>query len=252
VVQAVQRNLVLAIAPVIVLVVAAAVIATVREPTYSSDAQLNVGGVNLSTQSIPGYSVAVSALAVAYARSIQAVPIVNSISRRTGLSRRQVIQSMTATPVEQTPVVRIQAEASSSQQASRIANAAADALVKYAASLNESNPDTPRLLRQYIAHSEEIRIATKALQRGEKGAATRLDLANLQQRTDVFLYQASVAGDASTSLVRKLAPASIPESDRTSVFEQLLLAAVVAGTLIGVGLALARAHSQSRRRLDPL
>jgi uncharacterized protein involved in exopolysaccharide biosynthesis len=252
VVQAVQRNLLLAIAPVIVLVVAAGIIAKVRPPTYSSDAQLNVGGVNLTTQSIPGYPVAVAQLADAYARSISAEPIVQAVSRRTGLSRRKVIESIAATPVEQTPVVRIHAEASDSQQANRIANATASALVNYAVSLNGSSPDTPRLLKRYVADSEDVRAATRALSRGEKGAATRLDVASLKQRTDVLLYQGSVAGDAQTSIVRKLAPASIPTSDRTSVFEQLLIAAVIAGTLIGVGLALARANFQSRRRLGPL
>jgi hypothetical protein len=251
VVQAVQRNLLLAITPVIVLVVAAAAIATVRQPTYSSDAQLNVGGVNLTTQSIPGYAVAVAQLAVAYARSLNAVPIVSDVARRTGMSRLDVIQNISATPVEQTPVVRIRATASSPQQAQRMADATGDALVAYARSLNSKNPDTPRLLKRFIADSKELRAATKALSQGQKGADTRADVASLQKTTDALLYQQSKAGDSATSLVQKLAPASIAKSDRSSVLQQLLLAAVIAGALIGIGLALARAHSQTRRRLAP-
>jgi uncharacterized protein involved in exopolysaccharide biosynthesis len=249
--QAVQRNLLLAVAPVMVLVVAAGAIAKVREPTYSSDAQLNIGGVNLTTQSIPGYAVATAQLAVAYARSIQAVPIVASVSRQTGMSRVEVTQNITATPVEQTPIVRIHATGSTPQRAQRLANTTAAAVVVYAQTLNRNNPDTPRLLKQFIADSKELRAANKAVQQGQKGAEIRADVALLQQRTDAALYGQSVAGDASASLVQQLAPASIPESDRSSLFQQLLLSAVIAGALIGVGLALARAHSQTRRRLVP-
>lgn len=253
VVQAVQRNLPLALAPIVVLVVAALAIAKLRDPVYSSDAQLNVGGVTLTVQSIPGYSVAVAQLAVAYSRSVDATPVVMKVARRTGLSPAEVMRSMSATPVEQTPVIRIHATAPNPQQAQLIANATGDALVAYASTLQSANPDTPRLLRRYVSDSRRLRDANAAIGRARgaerRRAQTRADLALLQQRTDALLYQASVAGDSATSLVRKLAPASVPKSDRSAFFQQLLLAALLAGGLIGVGLAMAQAHAEGRRRL---
>jgi hypothetical protein len=251
IVQAVQRNVLLAIAPVLVLVVVAAAIAAVRGPTYTSDAQLNVGGVNLTTQSIPGYSVAVAQLAVAYSRSIYATPLVNKVAKQVGSSPSDVVHNMYATPVEQAPVVRIRATGSSPSQAQRLANATADALVSYAVTLSRNNPDAPRLLRQFVEDTKTLRVANADAARGKKGAQTRADVALLLQRTDALLYQQSVGGNAATSLVQKLAPASIATSDRGSVFQVLLLSAVIAGALIGVGLAIAQAHTQSRRRLGP-
>jgi capsular polysaccharide biosynthesis protein len=254
VVQAVQRNLLLFLAPIVILAGAAFAYAKVRDPVYSSDAQLNVGGVNLTTQTIPGYTVAVAQLAVAYARSVDATPVLNSVSKRAGISPLEAAQQMSATPVEQTPVVRIHATGSTPQQAQVVANATADALVRYAVSLNRANPDTPRLLNRFVADSRRLRVATVAVSNAKSAAArdraqTAADVALLQQRTDAALYGQSVAGDAATSLVQKLAPASLPQSDRTSVFQRLFLGAILAGALIGVGLALARAHSQSRLRL---
>jgi capsular polysaccharide biosynthesis protein len=254
VVQAVQRHLLLFLAPIVILSGAAFAYAKVRDPVYSSDAQINVGGVNLTTQSIPGYTVAVAQLAVAYARSVDATPVLNSVSRRAGITPLEAAQQMSATPVEQTPVVRIHATGSTPQQAQIVANATADALVRYAVQLNRANPDTPRLLNRFVADSRRLRAATAAVNKGKTAAArdraqTAADLALLQQRTDAALYGQSVAGDAATSLVQKLAPASLAKSDRTSVFQRLFLGAILAGALIGVGLALARAHADSRRRL---
>ncbi|MEA2474183.1 MAG: hypothetical protein QOE06_2098, partial [Thermoleophilaceae bacterium] len=189
-----------------------------------------------------------------YARSVDATPVLNSVSKRAGVTPLQAAQQMSATPVEQTPVVRIHATGSTPQEAQAVANATADALVRYAVQLNRANPDTPRLLKRFVADSRRLRVANAAVTRAKTGAArdraqTEQDLALLQQRTDASLYGQSVAGDAATSLVQKLAPASLPKSDRTSVFQRLFLGAILAGALIGVGLALARAHSQSRLRL---
>jgi capsular polysaccharide biosynthesis protein len=254
VVQAIQRNLPLFLVPIVVLAGLAVAIAKIREPVYSSDAQINVGGVNLTTQSIPGYTVAVAQLAVAYSRSVNAVPVVKSVAKRAGITPADVPTRVSAIPIEQTPVVRIRATGSTAQEARTIADATADALVRYAKRLNRTNPDTPRLLSRFVADSRRLRAATarvdNAKSRTERERAqTAADLALLQQRTDAVLYGQSVAGDAATSLVQKLAPASIAKSDRSSVFQRLLLGAIIAGALIGAGLALMSAHADSRRRL---
>jgi hypothetical protein len=252
-VQAVQRNLALALIPVVVLVAIAAAIGVARKPVYSSEAQLNVGGVNLSIQSIPGYAVATAQLAVAYSRSLYATPVVTRVARKTGLSPGAVLGSMTATPVEQTPVIRLRGTGATPDQAQLVANTAADALIRYAAALNGNNPDTPRLRRLYLADSERLRAANDDVNRlsgaARNRAESRADVALLEQRTNALLYQQSKAGDASTSLVLKLAPASPAKSDRASVFQRLLLGALIGGIIIGVGLAIARENALSRRRL---
>jgi hypothetical protein len=252
--QAVQRNPPLVALPVLALVVIALVVGLLRPANYDSDTQLNVGGVNLTVQSIPGYSVAVAQLAVAYSRAIDATSVVDQVSHATGLPTDVAIDRISATPVEGSPVIRIDAKGSSPQAAEQLANAAANALVKYAGHLNRSNPDTPRLLHQYEADSNRLRAATSALDQARdpsarKSAQTRVDLARLQQGTDAILYQQSQLGGATTSFVQQLAPAMPATSDRSSVLQRLVAAAIVAGLLIGVGLAVARANRLARRRI---
>jgi uncharacterized protein involved in exopolysaccharide biosynthesis len=243
---------VLVLLPILIFVGIAVAYAVTRTPVYSSNAQLSVGGVNLTVQSIPGYAVAVNQLAVAYSRSADATPVVRAVARETGMEPDDIVRAVSVTPVEGSPVIRVHAEATAAADAERLANAEADALVSYATKLNRTNPDTPRLLRRYVAGSRRVdraaaavRDATTAAERNR--AETRLAVARLQRKTDQFLYQQSQAGGATTSLVRQLAPASPASSDRSSVMQRAILAALVAGLLVGVGLALARAETTMRR-----
>jgi capsular polysaccharide biosynthesis protein len=253
--QAVRRHIALVLVPILVFVGAAVAYAQARTPVYSSDAQLNVGGVNLTVQSIPGYAVAVTQLAVAYSRAADATPVVRVVARRTRMKPDAVVQSVSVTPVERSPVIRVDARAKTATKAERLANAEADVLASYARTLNRTNPDTKRLLRRYVADSSRVSKATAALGNAKTSddrdrARTRLAVARLEQQTDQFLYQQSKAGDATTSLVRKLAAASPAQSDRASVMQRAILAALLAGLLVGVGLAIARSESEMRRRLS--
>jgi uncharacterized protein involved in exopolysaccharide biosynthesis len=253
--QAVRRHLALVLLPILVFVGAAVAYAQTRTPVYSSDAQMNVGGVNLTVQSIPGYAVAVTQLATAYSRAADARPVVRAVARRTHMRPDDVVRNVSVTPVERSPVIRVNAKANTPARAERLANAEADALASYARTLNRTNPDTPRLLHRYIADSKRVAKAVASLRNANTSAdrdraGTRLAVARLQRQTDQFLYQQSKAGGATTSLVRKLAPASPATSDRSSVMQRAILAALVAGLLVGVGLAVARAENSTRRRLS--
>ncbi len=256
-VQAVGRNLPLALLPVIVLVGAAVAVGLTRTPKYSSDAQLNVGGVNLTIESIPGYTVGVAQLAVTYSRTVDAVPVVQRAARLSGLTPREVRVQTSATPVEGAPVLRVHAEAKEARLAERLANATGESLVAYAQVLTSSNPDTPRLLKRYARDSRDLRLATKALgnaksDRARQRAQQQVDLATLRRNADAALYGQSRAGGSATSLVQQIAPASAASSDRFSVLQQYVIAAIIAGGLIGVGLAVARASAANRRRLTPV
>ena len=252
--QAALRNLPLVLLPLILLVGGAVAYGLTRSPKYTSVAQLNVGGVNLSVQAIPGYTPAVSQLAVTYARSLDATAVIGPVASKTGLSQRTIVSLVSAAPVEGSSVVRISANSPNAAQAERLADATADALVVYAGQLTRTNPDTPRLLKQFVADSKALRDATTALSRARTpkaraDAQTRADVAKLRQQTDSALYAQSQSGGSATSLVQKIAPAAAATSDRDSVLERFVVAALVGGGLIGVGLALARENAVRRRRL---
>jgi hypothetical protein len=78
---------------------------------------------------------------------------------------------------------------------------------------------------------------------------TQVDAAELRMRSAGLLYQESQAGQATTELVQKLAPAARPTNDQKSVIQEYAAGAALAGLLIGVGLAVARANAVARRRL---
>ena len=256
--DAVRRNLPIVVLPVLLLVGAAVAIGLLRDPTYTSEARLNVGGLSLTQQSIPGYTTAVESLAVAYSRAIDAPAVVRPAARESGLSPTEVADSVSATPVQDSPVIRIRATSDDAGEAVRLAQAAAGALVDYAFELNSGTTQSVPLRRRFLAASRNLRLAHAASESLKpntprwRAAQTREDLARLQMQTAAALYQQSQAGQSTTNLVQRLAPAAPATSDRDSVLQQLAAAGLIAGLLIGVGLAVARENRLTARRTGVL
>lgn len=253
VLDALRRHLPLALLPLVLLGCVAVALAFARTPVYTSEARLNVGGLNLTQQSIEGYTAAVQQLAVAYSRSIDATGVVTPVAREVGLSPREVVDRVSATPIPGSSVVSIEATAGEAREAERTADATADSLVLYAIELNSGRSTSEQLLVRYRNASRRLQRARADLDRTpptrRQPVETRVDIARLQRDTAGFLYQQSQAGQAATELVQKLAPAAEAESDRRKVLGNYLAAAAVAGILIGVGLAVARGNALARRRL---
>jgi capsular polysaccharide biosynthesis protein len=257
VLQAIRRSLPLVILPIILLVAGAVAYGLYRAPTYTSEARLNVGGLTLTTQTLPGYTAAVQQLAVAYSRAIDAAPVVTPVARKLHLSPVDVANRVSATPVQGSPVIRIRGTAKNAGDAVRLADAVSTSLVNYAFKLNSGASDSGRLLQDFRTAVTRVEAASARAQRlGPKNpryttAKTREDIARLKAQTAGALYQQSVSGQATTNLVQRLAPAAPATSDRDSVMQQFIAGALVAGLLIGVGLALLRANSLTARRLGP-
>src|SRR4051812_8125761 len=128
VLEAIRRSIPLVILPILLLVGAAVAYGLYREPTYTSEARLNVGGLNLTTQTITGYTTAVQQLAVAYSRAIDATPVVQPAAKKVGLSTREVADKVSATPIQGSPVIRVLANSKDGAQARRLADAVAASL----------------------------------------------------------------------------------------------------------------------------
>lgn len=241
--------------PVILLGGGAAAYGLLRTPTYKSDARLNVGGLDLTQQSIQGYSTAVQQLAVAYARTISAEGVVDPVARELRLAPVEVVDRVTATPVPGTSVITVQATSRDPQQAARLADAASAALVRYALKLNGASTASDQLLRRFLTASRALQAASSAVARTpprgaqHRAAQTRADVARLEMQTAGALYQQSQVGEATTNLVQQLAPAGRPADDRSAVLQQVLAGGLLAGLLIGVGLAVARGNRLTLRRL---
>jgi hypothetical protein len=256
VLTALRRHAIVAVLPVLLLVGAAVAFGLARKPTYTSEARLNVGGLNLTQQSLEGYVTAVQALAVAYSRAIDAEGVVRPVARKIRRSPLYVINHVSATPIQGSPVVRIQATGKDSAEVVRLADLSANSLVDYAIELNAGRATSKQMLRRFLASSKRLQRINAKRDRAARRTSdnlralqTQSDVADLRMRTAGLLYQQSQSGQAMTELVQKLAPAGRPTNDRASVLQEYVAGGALAGLLIGVGLAVARANALARRRL---
>lgn len=254
VLEALRRHFLLALLPVILLVGAAIAYGLQREPEYESEARLNVGGLSLTQQSLEGYTVAVQQLAVAYSRSIHATRVVDNAAREVGLEPGEVIERTEATPIQGSSVIRVIATGPDSARTRALADAMADSLMDYATDLNSGRGASTRLLERFEDSSRDYITERQRLNRARQPRARReiehrLSIAKLERDTAGFLYGQAQAGQTVTGLVQKLAPASIPASDRDERTRDYAAGAAIAGILIGIGLAVARANALARRRL---
>lgn len=253
--QALQRNALIAAIPVVVLVAIAAAIGLARHPVYTSEARLNVGGLNLTQQSTEGYVTAVQALAQAYARVVDANGVVKPTARKLHIPQLYVLTHATAVPVQGSPVVRVLGKGSSPLKAQVLADTVADSIVKYALNLNAGKSASRALRKRYLAASRDLQDAAAKLNGlkpndpARRTVQTRIDGDRLEMQSSSYLYQQSQLGQSFTSLVQKLAPAGRATSDRQSVLQDYLVGGLVAGLLIGIGLAVWRANQMIRRRL---
>jgi capsular polysaccharide biosynthesis protein len=255
--EALRRELPLAVLPVIILVVAAVAAAAVRKPVYESESRLNVGGLNLTSQSVEGYTAAVTQLAVAYSRSIEAKGVVLPVSYKLHIPPQEVIDRVSATSVQGSSVIRIFAKGHDAAQTQALADAMAGSLVHYAIALNSGKQASQVLLKRYTAATKKLQHEKAALahttpnSKSSQAAQTRVDIASLQRSTLGFLFQQSQAGQVATQLVQKISGGSQAKSDRSHVLVNYVVAAAIGGILIGIGLAVSRANVLARRRLEP-
>jgi uncharacterized protein involved in exopolysaccharide biosynthesis len=253
--EALRRNVLVVLAPAVLLLAAGVAIGLLRKPTFTSEARLNVGGLSLSQQSIEGYTAAVQFLAVAYARAVDATPVVTSVARQLHLSPSTVVSEVSAAPITASPVITVQAKSKDAQQAVAVANATSNSLVGYAVHLNSGASTAQSLLKRYRAASHALQAANAHLQHlppnspQQSQAQVQVDTARLQMQTAGGLYQQSEVGQATENLVQRLAPASPATSDRSSALQRFAAGGLIAGLLIGVGLATERTSRLVLRRM---
>jgi capsular polysaccharide biosynthesis protein len=256
VVRAMLWNWWIVLASVLLFVAIGVGVALVRTPTYTATARLAVGRIDITSPgALSGYAVATQALATGYSRTITAEAVAKPVAADNDLSVKEVQHSVTATPIAESPIFRVDATSSDSDQAVSLANDSSQALVEYAARLNQNNPDSARLYRQYRTASVLRKIAKQELHTAVEvagsapTAAATTDVAKVQSSFDAAdlrvnalgqAYTASVQGQAATQLVQVISPATEATSDRGSVLLILAFGGIVIGLLVGGALATLR------------
>jgi uncharacterized protein involved in exopolysaccharide biosynthesis len=234
-----------------------------RPPVYTAETRLAVGRVDISAPgALSSFALATQALASQYSRSIDAEGVTSRVGRRLGLTQLQVSERISASPIPQSPVMRVFGRGADAAHAVAVSNAASDALVAYTTGLNRTNPDGPRLLRRFRETSTQVLRAqarldtvrrqhanapTDATRARVLAARVGLSVAQLQEQTARVAYDTSTRSQAATSLVQVLQRARTATSDRVRYMQFFGFAGLLAGLAVGVALATLLARRRRRR-----
>lgn len=228
----------LVLIPLVALCLLAIVIGLLRPTTYTAEARLAVGRINVSTVAAPGVVSASQSLASAYSRAISANAVSKQVEAKLGESAGEIA----ASPIPESPVILIEGKADSEEGAVKLANTASLALIKYVNELNSTKGETEELLSEYEEVEEEIATlqGSAAPDDAAKLSALRLRLHSIEAAYRTNLEEATTGNN-----LRVLTTAQGASNDRKSVLKLLLFAAVVAGLGIGLLLAYRRANRRS-------
>jgi hypothetical protein len=263
-IQAIRRYPILAILPVFFFVAAGVAIGLGRAPTYTATAEVSVGRISTTTPTgIPGVIEASRALASTYARAIDASAVVNAAAKSVNRPPGAIKATVNATPIPESPLIKVTATGATTGEAVRTANAASKALIDYVGRLNRTESELERVATRFRVAAFEYSRRQDVLDRLQRSAdngstsardglvkaraelsSARLERDSLQA-TYTTLQQSGTA--APTLEVFSLADGA--ESDRAETVQILGLIGLIAGLLAGAGLATVRANRRFTRML---
>lgn len=280
--QAARRYWLLVLLPVLVFVPLAAIVAAKRPATYTAEARLIVGRLNISTAgAIQGFSGAAQDLASTYPLVIYAGGVVDPVARQLGTTPAAVVSRLSATEVPSTAIVRIIATGQTANEAISLANAASHSLVSFLTKFDRASPDLAYLRKQLLRAELAYQKASAAFARASKAAASTsatatstslspgntsgassgglspalqklaaaADVTKIQLGAISTDYQNTMQNEATSSLLQPLVDANSASSDRQSKLQISVFIALLAGVLVGLALATLRANQVARRTL---
>jgi uncharacterized protein involved in exopolysaccharide biosynthesis len=242
-------------------VVLGAAFAFVKTPTYNAEMRLVVGKTaqlsNLA--SVPGLDAAGQSLASSYSRLVDTDEVQAATAKKMGGALNG---SISASPIPDSAVVRLDASAPSQERAIALSKAGSAALVDAVNKLNDDqNKSADAILKQYEA-ANQIRLAAQSqvnqlqgqynaqaaagagaaalntLQTQIEAAQSKVDSANVKTQALQAAYEGVF--NPTTINTQIIQPAGAPKatgSNRRSTLEAGVLIGLVAGGLLGLGLA---------------
>jgi capsular polysaccharide biosynthesis protein len=250
--ESVLRYPLLALAPVVAFVLAGLLIGVLRSPVYDAEARINVGRVDVPAYTLQGVTIGNATLASSYSRALAAPEVIEKAAQQANVSVEDARESLVSSPVPGSTLIRVEAEGGSSGEAQQLANAAALALIDYVTTLNVRQQESRSLERFRDAQATAEKARTRLLRiqddRPNSPAAerARIDLrtAELHARSVGGRVLGATVAPPPENLLQLVVPAATADSDRSSVLQQALLIALVAGIVLGFALALLRANWQ--------
>jgi hypothetical protein len=264
---AVRRHALAFVVPIIVGVVVLGGYGLTRDPTYTAEARLSVGRLDVLTQGLPGFTQAGELLGAAFSRAIDAPAITRPAGRLAGLSQSQAAADLSASPIPNSPLIRIEAKRKDKGRAITLANAAARAMVRYSQRLGTAGGGADELLARYTALSRQAarltlkrsaiaaayrRSPNDARRRALQAATGKLEATKLERNAVGAVYGAQSATGSTASLLGLLVPAAGASSDRKDTALKLAVTGGIADIVVGLGLAAWNEAGFRRRRAAEL
>lgn len=269
--QATARRWPLAVALVVLGTAAGAGVASAVPTTYTAEARMAVGGTDIKAQAVPGFALASSEIAANYARFVAVGPIRQTLSP----AEQTRLKTVTASPLPDSNVIRIEATASDETTAVTAASAASTALkAQVAQAVSGETPQAALAafsqIAQQVATAQqqqgvlEARVSSlraslpedattsPALSRATTQLASlsaQVQTLQTQQNALGVKYQNLVNAPASQSQIDIVLPAAPSFDDYRSKLQRYGLAGLVLGLLAAIVLAtLLERRAVSRRR----
>jgi capsular polysaccharide biosynthesis protein len=258
---------IIAIAPIVLLVIAALAVGQARPATYTAQARVAIGSFSPTQEAAPGAAYAGTQFASAYSRAITAHDVVAPAAKEAGLRPDQVARRLTATPIPDSPLLQISATGPSQDAAVKLTNAATDALLSYVRRSDITGAQAKDLLDQYHSAQADADRADSQVALRQRAAnrqpnsqdarhalsasRTRADTLDLRARALRASYLDQAQSESSGIPVRTLNAAGSASSDRSKTIKLVLTIAVLAGLVVGVALATAVETARAGRRGAP-
>jgi uncharacterized protein involved in exopolysaccharide biosynthesis len=261
---ALRRFWFVALIPVLLLVGAAVWLGLSRPERYKATAVMSVGHVYGTTPTgIPGVLEATQTLASVYSRTIHAGDVQHDAAQRLAQQSIRARGTLDATPIPDSPLIRVTAESESPRAAVALANAGSAALSAYVD--RQSRPtSTSALMNQYQDADLTYQRLLAASQRAQRryGAARNhktkralneataaVNAARLRLDALGTTYKNAAQGETANPSVEVFARAAAAVGDRSSVMQMLVFVGAIGGIAAGAALALLLAHRRPRRRI---
>ena len=259
--DAVRRHPFLAVLPLIALTALGILFGLSRKPVYTAETRMYVQVPSGEPSTLFAVTDAASGLASAYSRAVEATAVGRAVDRDLRHDPTAASGSTSATPVPDSPIVKVTANASSGRGAVRLANVTADELAKYINGLNASNTASQYALAAFSAATHRVARARATLVDAQRAVAAlptesaNAELESARAAFEVAELRQSAAKARFTSLQSGQQPSLEPlrratgaTDDRKSKLELYGFAGFLAGVLAGCALALAGRALDTRLR----
>ena len=264
-VDAVRGNWRIVALAVAILMLAALAYGLLRNPVYTATADINIGRADVKTTSISGFVEGATVLAATYSEALEGQELRQQIAGVSNIPAPEVAERVEATAIPDRPTFTVRASGDDNASAVALAFIVIDELQKYADETNNSDEQADEVFRRYRSNARQLtslRSRISRLERQLDGASSteqrRLEdeIDQLNVEADVFALQVETLGELyreargdeqGSVRLSVLNPPTDAQSDRFSVLQQVLFAALVSGLILGAGLAVL-VESRTRRR----